>query len=159
VNDDGILPSVEVRLAFQTEGGSRDPLVWLCLFEEETAIPVQVPAPSWESKRPRSSRGGGGAQDGFCLMVGDGLVNLVRPVVEKSTIRPPENRMVLAGPKRKGGDWKSRESRAVAAVLMRGRLARSRSRQEKELKWMAWVRQIEVWCVGAGWAPRKWKRK
>lgn len=47
----------------------------------------------------------------------------------------------------------SRESRVVAAVLMRGRLARSRSRQEKELKWMAWVRQIEVWCVGAGWAP------
>lgn len=42
----------------------------------------------------------------------------------------------------------SRESRVVAAVLMRGRLARSRSRQEKELKWMAWVRQIEVWCVG-----------
>lgn len=53
----------------------------------------------------------------------------------------------------------SRESRVVAAVLMRGRLARSRSRQEKELKWMAWVRQIEVWCVGAGWAPGKWKRK
>lgn len=48
---------MEVRLAVRDRRWSRDPLVWLCLFEEETAIPVQVPAPSWESKRPSSSGG------------------------------------------------------------------------------------------------------
>ena len=61
-------------------------------------------------------------------------------------------RMVFAGQSERKA-MESRESRVVAAVLMRGTLARSRRRQEKELKWMAWVRQIEVWCVGAGWAP------
>lgn len=79
---------------------SRDPLVWLCLFEEETAIPVQVPAPSWESKRPSSS-------GGCCLEVGHGLINW-GDLSWRADYRCPETRMVLAGPKRKEGDGESR---------------------------------------------------
>lgn len=84
---------------------SRDPLVWLCLFEEETAIPVQVPAPSWESKRPSSSRGvlfGGRAR----------LDQLGRPVVEGrlSISRKSDG---VGWSKAKGGRWRV-ESRGLS---------------------------------------------
>lgn len=67
VKDDEVLPNAGA-FGFPDRRWSRDPLVWWCLFEEETAIPVQVPAPSWESKRPSSSRG-------VLKWSGTGLVN------------------------------------------------------------------------------------